>query len=99
MLRWDWQGSHLESLSCSPLDPDIHVGVRVGEPDPPLAQTFLPGHRIRISVAGSNWPRYERNSHTGGDRFDPEKAIPANITLHMGGDAEASLALPVRPTV
>jgi len=73
--------------------------VRVEVPLPPIAWTFGAGHRIRVVVAGSNHPRFERNSHTGGDRFDPEKAIPANITLHMGGDAEASLALPVRPTV
>ena len=70
---------------------------RTSRPLPPIAWTFCAGPRIRVVVAGSNHPRFERNSHTGGDRFDPEKAIPANITLQMGGEAEASLALPVRP--
>ncbi len=63
---------------------------------PPLAQTFLPGHRIRISVAGSNWPRYERNSHTGADHFDENESYPTAITLRFGPDAPAHLILPMR---
>jgi len=70
--------------------------VPVTIPLPPIAWTFEAGHRLRITVAGSNHPRFERNSHTGGDRFDPDAAVPANITLHMGGEAEARLSLPVR---
>lgn len=63
---------------------------------PPLAQTFLPGHRIRISVAGSNWPRYERNSHTDADHFEEDHAFPAEITLRFGEGSPARLVLPVR---
>ncbi len=63
---------------------------------PPLAQTFLPGHRIRISVAGSNWPRYERNAHTGADHFDGGEAFPAQITLRFGTGSPARLVLPIK---
>ncbi|NNK64549.1 MAG: hypothetical protein HKO98_15225, partial [Gemmatimonadetes bacterium] len=28
---------------------------------------FAPGHRIRIEVSGSNFPRFTRNLNTGGD--------------------------------
>ena len=31
------------------------------------ANVFLPGHRIRFEVASSNFPRFDRNSHTDGD--------------------------------
>lgn len=31
------------------------------------ANVFLPGHRIRLEVSSSNFPRFERNSNTGGD--------------------------------
>ena len=62
---------------------------------PPVAQTFLPGHRIRISVAGSNWPRFERNPHTGADHFEDGEAFPAGITLRFGAGAPARLVLPV----
>jgi putative CocE/NonD family hydrolase len=31
------------------------------------ANTFLPGHRIRLEVSSSNFPKFDRNSNTGGD--------------------------------
>jgi putative CocE/NonD family hydrolase len=30
------------------------------------AQTFLPGHKIRVQVTSSDFPRYDRNLNTGG---------------------------------
>jgi predicted acyl esterase len=63
---------------------------------PPTALTFLPGHRIRISVSGTNWPRFERNAHTGADHYDQAEAVPATTTLHHGGDARSFLELNVR---
>jgi hypothetical protein len=62
---------------------------------PPVGHTFLPGHRVRLSVAGSNWPRFERNSHTGAGRFDPREFFCAEIGLRHGGDARSFLRLPV----
>jgi predicted acyl esterase len=59
---------------------------------PPLAVTFPTGGRLRLVVAGSNWPRYERNPHTGDPHFDPAKSRPANVEL-LGG----SLVLRVLP--
>jgi putative CocE/NonD family hydrolase len=61
---------------------------------PPMAQTFAAGNRIRISVAGSNWPRYERNPHTGEDHFDPDEAVPAVTSLLLGGDSRSFVTLP-----
>ncbi len=31
------------------------------------ANVFLPGHRIRLEVSSSNFPRFDRNSNTGGN--------------------------------
>ena len=31
------------------------------------SNVFLPGHRIRLEVSSSNFPRFNRNSNTGGD--------------------------------
>jgi len=31
------------------------------------ANVFLPGHRIQLEVSSSNFPRFGRNSNTGGD--------------------------------
>lgn len=33
------------------------------------ANVFLPGHRIRLEVSSSNFPRFDRNSNTGGDIY------------------------------
>ena len=30
------------------------------------SNVFLPGHRIRLDISGSNFPHYDRNSNTGG---------------------------------
>jgi hypothetical protein len=32
-----------------------------------LAHTFLPGHRIRIEISSSNFPRFDRNTNTGNE--------------------------------
>ena len=41
------------------------------------ASDFLPGHRLRIEVAGTNSPNYERNLHSGGHNYDESAARPA----------------------
>ncbi len=30
-----------------------------------LAHTFLPGHRLRLEISSSNFPRFDRNLNTG----------------------------------
>jgi predicted acyl esterase len=61
---------------------------------PPLAVTFPKGGRLRLIVAGSNWPRYERNPHTGDPHFDPAKSAPASVEILSG-----ALFLPLAPAV
>ena len=31
------------------------------------ANVFLPGYRIRLEISSSNFPRFDRNSNTGGE--------------------------------
>jgi putative CocE/NonD family hydrolase len=31
------------------------------------SNVFLPGHRIRLEISSGNFPRFDRNSNTGGD--------------------------------
>ena len=61
---------------------------------PPHAWTFLPGHRATLLVTSGNWPRYERNPHTGAPAWDEATAVPVNVTVRVGpGDATLSLPL------
>ncbi|HKT38953.1 MAG TPA: CocE/NonD family hydrolase, partial [Ktedonobacterales bacterium] len=44
------------------------------------AITFLPGHRVRLDVTSSNFPRWERNPNTG---EDPAAAITWRVARQM----------------
>ena len=50
------------------------------------ANFFGPGHRVRIEIAGSNFPLADRNWHTGGDNEQADDGPIANITVHHGTD-------------
>jgi uncharacterized protein len=43
---------------------------------------FAPGHRIRIEVSSSNFPRFDRNLNTGGNNYDESKPVTARNTIH-----------------
>ncbi len=62
---------------------------------PPLACTFAAGQRLRIYLASGNWPRYERNPHTGDDHWVAEKSLPLAITFRHDRDRPMRLVLPV----
>jgi len=43
---------------------------------------FAPGHRIRIEVSSSNFPRFARNLNTGGNNYDETEGVVAHNKLH-----------------
>ena len=43
---------------------------------------FAPGHRIRIEVSSSNFPRYARNLNTGGNNYDEKEGVVAHNKVH-----------------
>jgi len=47
---------------------------------------FLPGHRVRIEIAGSNFPLFERNLQTGGRNHD--ETVPQSATIKVYHDRE-----------
>jgi hypothetical protein len=52
------------------------------------ATDVLPGHRLRIEVASTNFPNYERNLNSGGRNFDETVPHAArNRVLHTAGNA------------
>ena len=61
------------------------------------ANYFPPGHRIRIEVASSNFPLFERNLNTGGNNFDETEWVVAENSVHHGGDYPSRILLPVIP--
>ena len=61
------------------------------------SNVFLPGHRIRLEVSSSNFPRYDRNSNTGGVIAEERLAdmVPAVNTVHHGPAHPSRLVLPL----
>jgi uncharacterized protein len=43
---------------------------------------FATGHRIRIEVSSSNFPRFDRNMNTGGNNYDEVNGLIAHNTVH-----------------
>lgn len=43
---------------------------------------FFPGHKLRVAVSSSNFPRFDRNLNTGGNNYDEDKGVIAHNALH-----------------
>ena len=61
------------------------------------ANMFLPGHRIRLEVSSSNFPRFDRNSNTGGEiaQESPSQFQPAINRVFHDPAHPSHLILPI----
>ncbi|MCA1670144.1 MAG: CocE/NonD family hydrolase, partial [Thermomicrobia bacterium] len=62
------------------------------------SNTFLPGHRIRLEVASSNFPRFDRNPNTGELPGRSAEMVSAFQTVLHSSEYPSRLILPVIPT-
>lgn len=58
---------------------------------------FKPGHRIRLYVSSSNFPRFERNLNTGEPARGSERMVIAKQTLYHDAERRSALILPIVP--
>ena len=58
---------------------------------------FDRGHRIRLELSSSNFPRFDRNLNTGGNNYDEVKWFVAENTIHHAGEHASRIVLPVIP--
>jgi putative CocE/NonD family hydrolase len=56
---------------------------------------FKKGHRIRIEVSSSNFPRFARNLNTGGNNYDEKDAITARNSIHHSAKYPSHIKLPM----
>jgi len=56
---------------------------------------FAPGHRIRIEISSSNFPRFDRNMNTGGNNYDEVKGVIARNSVHHSKQYPAELTITV----
>ena len=56
---------------------------------------FKKGHRIRIEISSSNFPRFDRNLNTGGNNYDETEGVTATNTIHHSSEHPSRIVLPV----
>ena len=63
----------------------------------PTSTLFLPGHRIRLEISSSNFPRYDRNTNTGGNPATDISPKMATQVVHHSRAHPSWIVLPVVP--
>ena len=61
------------------------------------SNVFLPGHRIRLEISSSNFPRFDRNLNTGAPFGEGAAGVTAQQTIFHQADRPSCLVLPVIP--
>jgi len=56
---------------------------------------FAAGHRIRIEVSSSNFPRFDRNLNTGGRNYDETKGVVARNAVHHSKQYPSAITITV----
>ena len=95
-LRWrlNWP---LAEQPAPPLAKNTPVEVEVEVA--PMSYVFSPGHVLRLSVASSNWPRFDVNPNTGAplSANDTHTFVATNSVLHDAAHP-SSLSIPILNT-
>jgi hypothetical protein len=68
---------------------EINLGV--------TSHTFIKGHRIRVAIASSNFPRFDRNANTGNPigTDSQEDLLVATNTIYHDSEHPSHISLPV----
>jgi len=56
---------------------------------------FAPGHRIRVEVSSSNFPRFTRNLNTGGRNWDETEGVVAHNVVHHSARHPSAIRIPI----
>ena len=58
---------------------------------------FEAGHRLRVEVSSSNFPRFDRNLNTGGSNFDEAVGVVAHNVIHHSKQYPSQITVTVAP--
>ncbi len=61
------------------------------------SNVFLAGHRIRVEISSSNFPRFDRNPNTGHAFGADAELKKANQTVYHDAEHPSHILLPVIP--
>jgi uncharacterized protein len=63
----------------------------------PTSNVFAKGHRIRVDISSSNFPRFDLNPNTGEELQQHRRMVVADNTVYHAGDRASHIVLPVIP--
>ena len=63
------------------------------------SNVFLAGHKLRLEVSSSNFPRFDRNLNTGEEQAHATRMVKATNTVWHDQAHPSALILPVVPAV
>lgn len=63
----------------------------------PTSTVIFKGHRVRLEVSSSNYPRFDRNPNTGRPIATETEPVPATQTVYHGPRTPSRVILPVIP--
>jgi uncharacterized protein len=61
------------------------------------SNVFRPGHRLRLEISSSNFPRFDRNLNTGQKIGFDSRYVPATNTIYHDAQHPSAVILPVVP--
>jgi uncharacterized protein len=56
---------------------------------------FAAGHRIRVEISSSNFPRFDRNLNTGGNNYDEAQGLVARNSVRHSTQYPSQIVLTV----
>ena len=62
------------------------------------SNVFRKGHRLRLEISSSNFPRFDRNMNTGDDAASAQRSVPATNTIYHDAQHPSALLLPIVPS-
>ena len=65
----------------------------------PTSNLFMPGHRIRLDVSSSNFPRFDVNPNTGEPIGRERRRVVADNTVFHERGRASRVVMPVVPTI
>jgi len=64
----------------------------------PTANVFAKGHRIRLDISSSNFPRFDLNPNTGEPLQQHRRMVCADNTVYHDGERASHVVLPIIPS-
>jgi putative CocE/NonD family hydrolase len=92
VLRLRYRNSQETPQLANPGDV-YHISVDLGA----TSNVFQIGHKLRLEVSSSNFPRFDRNRNTGGDQARETHPVKATNIIYHDKSRPSALVLPIVP--